>query len=54
MSAGARHRLADAKPQSIAMKHIAVLGVGCSTCNKTYERIEQVAREGGVEHQLEK
>lgn len=36
------------------MKTIKVLGSGCRNCQVTYERIEQVAREKGVEVRLEK
>lgn len=36
------------------MKHIEVLGFGCATCNKTFERIAQVARERGIDIRLEK
>jgi len=36
------------------MKNIKVLGTGCSNCKNTIALVETVARERGVEIQLEK
>ncbi len=36
------------------MQHIKVLGMGCSKCAKTVESIERIAKELGVDVQLEK
>jgi len=36
------------------MKNIKVLGTGCSNCKNTITLVETVARERGVEIQLEK
>lgn len=36
------------------MKNIKVLGSGCANCTNTLKLIEQVAREKGIEVQLEK
>ncbi len=36
------------------MKNIKVLGTGCANCKTTMKLIEEVAREIGVEIQLEK
>ncbi|GAB2952591.1 thioredoxin family protein [Hafnia psychrotolerans] len=36
------------------MKHVKVLGTGCSSCKKTIRLIQQVADERGVTIQLEK
>lgn len=36
------------------MHHIKVLGMGCSKCAKTVESIERIAKELGVDVQLEK
>lgn len=36
------------------MKHIKVLGSGCSLCKKTVSSIEQIAAKKGVEIQIEK
>lgn len=36
------------------MKNIKVLGAGCANCKATLKLIEEVAREKGVEIQLEK
>ena len=36
------------------MTHVKVLGTGCSNCRNTITLVETVARERGVEIQLEK
>lgn len=36
------------------MKHIKVLGTGCANCKNTLALIEAIAREKGVDIQLEK
>ncbi len=36
------------------MKHIKVLGTGCANCRNTISLVETVARERGVQIQLEK
>jgi len=36
------------------MQQIKVLGMGCSKCTKTVESIERIAKELGVDLQLEK
>ncbi|MBU1236983.1 MAG: TM0996/MTH895 family glutaredoxin-like protein [Gammaproteobacteria bacterium] len=36
------------------MKSIKVLGTGCANCNATLKLVEEVAREKGVDIQLEK
>ncbi|MBU1425274.1 MAG: TM0996/MTH895 family glutaredoxin-like protein [Gammaproteobacteria bacterium] len=36
------------------MKNIKVLGTGCANCKNTMKLIEDIAREKGVEIQLEK
>ena len=36
------------------MQQIKVLGMGCSKCGKTVESIERIAKELGVDVQLEK
>lgn len=36
------------------MKNIKVLGTGCANCKTTLKLVEEVAREKGVEIQLEK
>jgi len=36
------------------MRHVKVLGTGCANCRTTLRLIEEVARERGVEVQVEK
>ena len=36
------------------MKNIKILGTGCANCKNTYALVEAVAREKGVEIELEK
>jgi small redox-active disulfide protein 2 len=36
------------------MKNVKVLGTGCANCKTTLKLVEEVAREKGVEIQLEK
>jgi small redox-active disulfide protein 2 len=36
------------------MKHIKVLGIGCSNCKNTIKLIDAIAREKGTEIELEK
>jgi small redox-active disulfide protein 2 len=40
--------------QGAEMKNIKVLGTGCANCKTTLKLIEEMAREKGVEIQLEK
>lgn len=36
------------------LKHVKILGTGCANCRNTLALVEQVAREKGVEIELEK
>ncbi len=36
------------------MKHLLILGAGCSRCTKLYELTEQAAKEAGVAYEMNK
>jgi small redox-active disulfide protein 2 len=45
---------AAAGTRRATMRHVKVLGTGCANCRTTLRLIEEVARERGVEVQVEK